>query len=254
MDPPAAVSFSSSGLLLTYHAGVARMLHTHLPPFEKIVGVSGGAVVGLLLAVSPGSLKSALDFMIARDWAHDLSWADIWDPAARVLPEFLRRDGLLPPNAYELATGRLHVHVTRSDNRRGRVVSEWTSNEDLVKTVQASCSFASSGVQLSDGCSYWDGGMAKDGQLLPTMPGMDTLTVAPISGVGATIAPPSSRWSFPTRYGDISLDNLVRAWDVSVPRASAVMAAHAAAGERDAGTWLAQHAPGARGASSTTLP
>ena len=234
---PTAITFSSSGLLLTYHAGVALTLHANMSePFPHIIGVSGGAVVGLLLCVAPELLRTAIEFMVSREWARDLTWADVWDPAARVLPEFLHR--ILPLDAFARAAGRLHVHVTRCDTREGRIISEWTSNEELIRTVQASCSFAMGGVRLSDGCCYWDGGMAKDGALLPTMPGAETVTVAPVSGVGASIEPPTTRWSVPTRYGDISLANLVRAWDVSVPRASSVMAAHVAAGERDARAWL----------------
>ena len=52
---------------------------------------------------------------------------------------------------------------------------------ELIRTVQASCSFAWSGVTLSDGVAYWDGGCARDVDVLPTAAGMEgdaTVTVA----------------------------------------------------------------------------
>ena len=242
-DAPLAVTFSSSGLLLTYHAGVAKALHaSKLPRFKYYNGVSGGAVVALLLCTAPSSLQAAIDYMVSREWAHDLTLADIWDPAARLLPAFLSKEGVLPPDAFKVASGSLRVYVTRCDGRTSHVIDHWSSNEELIQTVQASCSFASSGVTLSDGIAYWDGGCARDVELLPTALGMETITVAPIGGVpGATIAPPSSEsmWRLPTSYGDVSIANIVRAWDVSMPRSSKVMARYVADGERDARKWLA---------------
>merc|ERR1711937_687684 len=108
----------------------------------------------------------------------------------------------------------------------------WASREDLLRTLQASCSFAWDGVEIS-GEKYWDGGMGKDAKLLMTDadlndPSAMTVTVFPLSGLrGATIAPLSRDVvSLPTRYGDVSLSNLVRMWDVSAPRGSSSMEAY----------------------------
>ena len=92
---------------------------------------------------------------------------------------------------------------------------------------------------------YWDGGMGKDAKLLMTDadlndPSAMTVTVFPLSGLrGATIAPLSRDVvSLPTRYGDVSLSNLVRMWDVSAPRGSSSMEAYVAEGRADAARWL----------------
>ena len=87
--------------------------------------------------------------------------------------------------------------------------------------------------------------MGKDAKLLMTDadlndPSAMTVTVFPLSGLrGATIAPLSRDVvSLPTRYGDVSLSNMVRMWDVSAPRGSSSMEAYVAEGRTDAARWL----------------
>ena len=62
-------------------------------------GTSGGAVIGALLCAAPHSLQHAVDYMVGREWAAGMTLADVWDPAGRILPEYLRQDGVLPPDA-----------------------------------------------------------------------------------------------------------------------------------------------------------
>jgi len=236
---PCAISFGSSGLLVTYHAGVALKLADH--HWSHVLGCSGGAVVGLLLvACTREQMTSTLDYMLGGEWAKDLSWHDIWDPADRVLPAFLLRDGVLPPDAFQKATGRLNVCCTRLSDSAQVIFNSWDSNEDLVGTVQASCSFASHGVQLSDGEWYWDGGCASDAPVLPTFPDIETVTVSPVSGQGASISPTRDFMSLSTSYGDVCWSNFVRAWDCCIPRSRAVMSAYVEQGQTDAELWLAQ--------------
>ncbi|KAK3252110.1 hypothetical protein CYMTET_38580 [Cymbomonas tetramitiformis] len=238
-----AIAFGSSGLLVTYHAGVAQTFSKH--KWSRILGVSGGSVIGLLLCVCPEKLCAAEEYMLGKKWAKGITWGDLWDPAGRILPEYLACEGLLPENAYELASGKLRVFCTRVHDRRSVAFDSWASNEELIRTVQASCSFAYSGVVLKDGLAYWDGGMAKDVPLLPTYPGAATVTVSPFSGQGASISPASRGWPrVSTRYGDLSWPNMVRSWDVSVPRSRAVMADYVEQGKSDAKEWAERTSAG----------
>lgn len=75
----ATISFGGSGLLLTYHAGVAQQL-LHLP-WSQFSGVSGGAVIALLMCVAPERLGEAIDIVLKKEWAQGLTWGDLWDPA-----------------------------------------------------------------------------------------------------------------------------------------------------------------------------
>ena len=236
-DAPRGLSFSSSGLLLTYHLGVAQALAQER--WERVLGVSGGAVVALLLCVCPEKLEWCREHLRAREWAKGMTMADVWDPAARMLPAFLRSPGLLPPDAAERASGRLCVLCTRKRGREVVRFEQWATTDELIATVQASCSFAWSGVALSDGHSYWDGGMGKGAKLLEVLPGLRTVTVAPVSGCGATICPAHTGGPcITTRYGHLSWRNVVRGWDVCFPRSAPVMDAHVAAGLADGRAWL----------------
>ncbi|KTF76609.1 hypothetical protein cypCar_00047652, partial [Cyprinus carpio] len=46
---------------------------------------------------------------------------------------------ILPPNAHQLANERLHVSITHSKTRKNCMVSSFTSREDLIKVLLASC-------------------------------------------------------------------------------------------------------------------
>lgn len=144
----------------------------------------------------------------------------------------------MPPDAHVLASGRLKVFCTRCKDRQLVSFERWESKEELVKTLQASCSFARHGVLLADGEAYWDGGMAKDANLIEQEDG-NTVTVSPFSGQGACISPDACReWKLTTRFGDVSWRNIVRGWDVSIPRSSSKMNSYVAQGQIDCLRWL----------------
>ena len=144
-----SISFGSSGLLLTYHAGVALELLNAGQQFERVLGTSGGALIGALFCVAPDSLPRAVKYMTGRRWAEGLTWGDIWDPAERLVPEYFGRLDVLPENAHELASGRLRVFCTRCRDKKCVAFDHWASREDLLRTLQASCSFAWDGVEIS---------------------------------------------------------------------------------------------------------
>ncbi|XP_052401984.1 LOW QUALITY PROTEIN: patatin-like phospholipase domain-containing protein 4 [Carassius gibelio] len=49
------------------------------------------------------------------------------------------REEILPPNAHWLANERLHVSITHSKTHKNSMVSSFTSREDLIKVLLASC-------------------------------------------------------------------------------------------------------------------
>ena len=233
-----ALSFSSSGLLLSYHAGVAMALSeasSFMDTVDCCVGTSGGAVVAALLVCAPEKLDFAAQYMLSKEWAKGMGWYDLWDPAHRLLPSFFQLHDILPLDAYEVASRKLRIHCTNRATRKNEVVCDFESNEELIGALQASCSFAWSGVKLK-GDSYVDGGLS--GQWLPAHPEMDTVTVSPFSGQGATICPRRCRRAVGTRYGDLSWRNFVRLWDVSVPHSSSAIGRYIENGKDDAKHFL----------------
>nr|XP_020855303.1 patatin-like phospholipase domain-containing protein 1 isoform X2 [Phascolarctos cinereus]XP_020855304.1 patatin-like phospholipase domain-containing protein 1 isoform X2 [Phascolarctos cinereus] len=87
----------------------------------------------------------------------------------QMMKQFLYR--VLPEDSYKLATGRLHVALTRVTDGENVVVSEYTSKEELIEALYCSCFIpvycglippTYRGVRYIDGgftgmqpCSYW---------------------------------------------------------------------------------------------------
>jgi len=57
----------------------------------------------------------------------------------KILREALRE--VLPENAHEIATGKLHISLTRVSDRENVVVSEYSSKEELIQVMQKTTFF-----------------------------------------------------------------------------------------------------------------
>ncbi|XP_051746221.1 patatin-like phospholipase domain-containing protein 4 isoform X2 [Ctenopharyngodon idella] len=89
---------------------------------------------------------------------------------------------ILPPNAHQLANERLHISITNAKTYKNRMVSSFTSREDLIKVILASCFvpvYAGMKPVEFQGQKWIDGGITN---CLPVLPVGRTITVSPFSG------------------------------------------------------------------------
>ena len=91
-----AINFCSSGLLLTYHAGVALQLKHSNKKFDKILGTSGGALIGALFCCNPNALENSVKYMLDQQWKKNMSFRDFLDPANRIIPNYFGDVNVLP--------------------------------------------------------------------------------------------------------------------------------------------------------------
>jgi predicted acylesterase/phospholipase RssA len=182
----------------------------------------------------------AKEYMLSGQITRNMSLADLWDPADRLLPRFFEDTSLLPDNAAEICSNRLVVSCT--DRVSGRNKQFCRDNEELLSVLQASCSFNLNGIKLADGQTYWDGGMS-DALPVCDEPNATIITVCPFSGT-SSISPQDYREGQGRTYSvcgiglHLSANNLVRGFDTTFPRGTDVMHSYFKAGQRDAKEYL----------------
>jgi hypothetical protein len=168
-------------LLFPYHLGVAERLAEEPGLLEKVAcfsGTSGGALTAALLCCAPGKIQELKEYVLSGRITEGMSWTDLWDPA-RLLPSVFHavdlfgsrsqgEDAGAAQAALAASNARLEVSVTARNTRRNKRVRHFGSVESLMATLQASCSFAFSGVLLADGGRYWDGGISDSGLIMPS--------------------------------------------------------------------------------------
>lgn len=232
-----AVSFSSSGLLFPYHLGVVEAMQ-RLPEAKKldigeVHGVSGGALAGAVLLLGSDCLEQV---RLALRTQIRPTWGEIWDPAS-LLPRLLKEHDILPDDAFTKLSGRLFVHTTTGGmmrNTKTHRISAFGSNEELVKALQASCSFAWDGVEI-DGVPHWDGGCS--GLWDVRSDNLPTIASSPIFKKSVEICPRPGRgfdvWGF--RVDSFSLR---AGWDITFMFSPLRMAMYWQLGLNDANTFL----------------
>ncbi|XP_072498009.1 omega-hydroxyceramide transacylase [Notamacropus eugenii] len=174
-DTPHSISFSGSGFLCYYQVGAVdafrdlapRMLDTA----HRVVGTSAGSVVAALTVCGIG-MNEYLKVLNSGVAEVRKSFLGPFSPSCKMvqmMKKFLYR--VLPEDSYKLATGRLHVALTRVTDGENVVVSEFTSKEELIEALYCSCFIpvycglippTYRGVRYIDGgftgmqpCSYW---------------------------------------------------------------------------------------------------
>ncbi|KAM7041415.1 patatin-like phospholipase domain-containing protein 4 isoform 2-T2 [Molossus nigricans] len=181
------LSFSACGFLGIYHLGAASALCKHGQKFLKDVqafaGASAGSLVASVLLTAPEKLEECGEFTYA--FAEEIRRQALG--AATPGYDFMARlrsgmESILPPDAHELACGRLHVSITNARSGRNCLVSAFCSREDLLQVLCAS-SFVPiyAGLRAVEyrGQKWADGGLTDS---LPILPGGRTVTVSPFSG------------------------------------------------------------------------
>lgn len=183
-DKDVNLSFCGCGFLGIYHVGVASCFHRYAPQLSKhkISGSSAGALVALSHICGDLQLAYFTTDILAvaiEARSHTLgSFHPSFDIQAQVR-ESLERG--LPENAYLLASGKLHVSLTRVEDGENVIVNEFNSNEDLIQALLCSCFIPFwSGIRLPKykGVAYIDGGFSNNLLVLDEK----TVTVSPFSG------------------------------------------------------------------------
>ena len=129
-------TFSGCGFLGVYHIGVISCLKQHAPEYLEHVAYFGGASAGALSACTllfNMDLENCVQFVMrlagkARNGLFG-PLSQSFDPVAIVRKTFLR---YLPENAHEIATGKLHISLTRVSDWKNCVISEFSSKQELV--------------------------------------------------------------------------------------------------------------------------
>ncbi|KAL7859546.1 hypothetical protein SRHO_G00146930 [Serrasalmus rhombeus] len=175
---PLSVSFSGSGYLATYQLGVVQALRDNAPwvllRAPRFYGASAGSLVAAAVACG-ADIGHVREEILALTRGHTFGF-----PQFNKLERALRRT--LPRNAHQLASGRLHVSMTRISDGHNILVSEFHSREDLIRALLCSCFvplFCGMIPPSYKGVHYMDGGLTN---IQPIQDSCPTLTVSPFAG------------------------------------------------------------------------
>ncbi|XP_075930402.1 patatin-like phospholipase domain-containing protein 4 isoform X3 [Petromyzon marinus] len=187
MVPLLGLSFAGSGFLGVYHLGAASALLRRgrrlLGAVDAYAGASAGALAAAVMVTAPHRIVDCTEF--SYKFAEEIRSQHLGAltpgfPFMQKLREGI--ESILPSDAHERAEGRLHVSITSARTRRNRLVSHFSSRDELMQVLLAS-SFVPGYAGLSAveylGEKWYDGGFTDS---LPHLPGGRTITVSPFSG------------------------------------------------------------------------
>ncbi|KAM6185095.1 omega-hydroxyceramide transacylase [Rhynchocyon petersi] len=142
-DTPHSISFSGSGFLSFYQCGAVDALRDLAPRMletaHRFAGTSAGAVVAAL-AVCGIEMEEYLRVLNVGVAEVKKSFLGPLSPSCKMVQmmrQFLYK--VLPEDSYKVATGKLHVSLTRFTDGENVVVSEYTSKEELIEALYCSC-------------------------------------------------------------------------------------------------------------------
>ncbi|KAH3883484.1 hypothetical protein DPMN_007441 [Dreissena polymorpha] len=177
-------SFAGCGFLGIYHVGVASCLRQHAPHLIEtcqFAGASAGAIVSCCL-ICNCCLGDCTTFTLRLATKARSSTLGPLHPRfkiVKILREALRE--VLPDNAHEIASGKLHISLTRVSDWKNVVVSEYSSKEELIQALMCSAHvpFYSGLVPpMFRGVRYVDGGLSDN---IPAI-NEQTVSISPFSG------------------------------------------------------------------------
>ncbi|XP_031461721.1 patatin-like phospholipase domain-containing protein 1 [Phasianus colchicus] len=140
---PFSLSFSGSGFLVLYQIGVVQSLLELAPELLKsackVYGSSAGSLIAaaVVCGISLDDLKEVF-YANAREVRKTLLGP--LSPKCSLLANI--RDVLqcrLPEDSYQMASGRLHISLTRVVDGQNVMVSEFSSKEELIQALLCSC-------------------------------------------------------------------------------------------------------------------
>ncbi|XP_016353004.1 patatin-like phospholipase domain-containing protein 3 [Sinocyclocheilus anshuiensis] len=181
-----SVSFCGSGFLATYQLGAAQSLLDNaawiLQGAPRVYGASAGSLVAAAVVCGSnlGRVRDQLLEFARFTKQHPLGLLSPTVDIFRWLEVTLQR--CLPDNAHTLASGRLHISMTRISDGKNVIVSEYNSSDELIKALLCSCFVpVYSGVipPQYKGEHYMDGGFTN---IQPFEDSSPTLTISPFAG------------------------------------------------------------------------
>ncbi|XP_048883510.1 patatin-like phospholipase domain-containing protein 4 isoform X1 [Brienomyrus brachyistius] len=183
-----SLSFAGCGFLGIYHLGVVEALLQRggklLSSVKACTGASAGSLTAALLITAPNKLEDSKDFIYGfADEVRKQKFGALTPGYDFMLTLRKGLENILPPNAHEIAADRLYVSITHSRSRENRMVSRFTSRENLIKVLLASCFvplYAGVTAFEYQGEKWIDGGFTN---CLPVMAEGRTVTISPFSGL-----------------------------------------------------------------------
>ncbi|XP_026720292.1 patatin-like phospholipase domain-containing protein 1 [Athene cunicularia] len=138
-----SLSFSGSGFLVLYQVGVVQSLLELAPKLLKsackVYGSSAGSIIAAAVVCGIGldEVKESF-FAMAKEVRKTLLGP--LSPKCSLLANIktiLQRT--LPEDSYQLASGRLHISLTRVVDGQNVIASEFSSKEELIQALLCSC-------------------------------------------------------------------------------------------------------------------
>uniref|UniRef100_A0A7M4E552 PNPLA domain-containing protein n=1 Tax=Crocodylus porosus TaxID=8502 RepID=A0A7M4E552_CROPO len=136
---PCSLFFKGCGFLIVYELGVVKALKELAPEIlrsaTKICGSSSGSIVASLVTLE--SMAECNPFCTPTFDIRSVLLGPISPniDVLRNIEKLLYKT--LPENAHQLASGRLHIILTRVSDRQNVVVSDFRSKEELVQVRAA---------------------------------------------------------------------------------------------------------------------
>uniref|UniRef100_A0A674J792 PNPLA domain-containing protein n=1 Tax=Terrapene triunguis TaxID=2587831 RepID=A0A674J792_9SAUR len=136
---PFSLSFSGSGFLALYQIGVVQSLLELAPEILKSASKVYGASAGSLIAAAHIMRERLRPLAVGR-LPREKTILGPLSPGCNTLRTIQK--GLykmLPENSHQVASGRLHISLTRMMDGQNVMVSEFSSKEDLIQALICSC-------------------------------------------------------------------------------------------------------------------
>ncbi|XP_010402763.2 omega-hydroxyceramide transacylase isoform X1 [Corvus cornix cornix] len=140
---PFSLSFSGSGFLALYQVGVVQSLLELAPELlksaRKVYGSSAGSLIAAAVVCGVG-LDDLKEFFFALATEVRKTILGPLSPKCSLLANLkavLQR--MLPEDSYLLASGRLHISLTRVVDGQNVMASEFSSKEELIQALLCSC-------------------------------------------------------------------------------------------------------------------
>ncbi|XP_068673217.1 patatin-like phospholipase domain-containing protein 4 [Montipora capricornis] len=245
------LSFSGCGFLGVYYLGVLSSMRDNAPALLKRLKRCGGASAGGITAtvcLLDLDLNGFCEFFVrVAKRANTLTLGTL-HPSYDVNGTLRRAlEKNIPENAHKLASGRLHISVTRVSDLKNVVISEFSSKEELVEVILATCfvPFWSGIIPISiRGKYYVDGGVSDN---LPQHFTGETITVSPFSGqcdiCPKDVSSNDAHIDFMNTSMQVTLHNLYRVSRALFPPQQDVLFNIGLNGYRDTLTFLRTHYP-----------
>lgn len=183
---PLSLSFSGSGFLALYQIGAVKALLDLAPEIlkaaPKVYGASAGSLVAAAVVFNVNLDELQQIISDAANQARKSILGPFYPSfnLHTIIKETLPR--FVPENAHHLASGRLHVALTRLSDGKTILVSDFNSKEEVIQALICSCfvPFYCGLVPPSfRGVRYIDGGLSN---FQPFYDLQSTITVSPFTG------------------------------------------------------------------------